>query len=137
MHYWLVKTEPSTFSWSDLVREKKTNWTGVRNYQARNNLRAMKKGDLVFVYHSVEEKAIVGIARVTKEASVDHTATDGDWSLVEIAVVKSLERPVALEEIKLTRSLKKMVLVNNARLSVQPVLKKEWDIVSVLSCSVA
>lgn len=119
------------------MREKKTNWTGVRNYQARNNLRAMKKGDLVFVYHSVEEKAIVGIARVTKEASVDHTATDGDWSLVEIAVVKSLERPVALEEIKRTRSLKKMVLVNNARLSVQPVLKKEWDIVSVLSCSVA
>ncbi|MES2308732.1 MAG: EVE domain-containing protein, partial [Verrucomicrobiota bacterium] len=91
MNYWLVKSEPEAYSFSDLMKEGKTNWTGVRNFQARNHLRGMKKGDFVFVYHSVSEKAIVGIAQVSKEAFTDPTATEGDWSCVEIKPVRTLK----------------------------------------------
>jgi len=127
MRYWLVKTEPSTYSWNDLVRDKRTNWTGVRNFQARNNLRLMKKGDRVFVYHSVDEKAIVGIAIVTKETLPDETAVEGDWSMVEITPLKPLKNPLTLADIKKDPAFKNMILVQNSRLSVQPVTKEEWQ----------
>lgn len=126
MNYWLVKTEPSTYAWADLVRDTQTDWNGVRNFGARNHLRAMKKGDLVFVYHSVDEKAIVGIAKVVGEAVPDTSATDGDWSMVKLAATESMKQPITLDKIKRTTSLKDMVLVKNSRLSVQPVTKDEW-----------
>lgn len=126
MNYWLMKTEPGTYSWDDLVKEKRTHWDGVRNFQARNNMRAMKAGDLVFVYHSVKEKTIKGVAKVVKEAYPDHTAKEGDWSMVDITPVKPLKKERTLEEIKANPKLKEMVLVNNSRLSVQPVKKSEW-----------
>ena len=90
--YWLVKQEPEAYSWSDFVKDRRTPWTGVRNFQARNNLRAMKKGDLVFFYHSVSDKAVIGLARVDKESYPDPTAKEGDWSVVDLAPVKALKR---------------------------------------------
>lgn len=127
MKYWLVKTEPSTYSWEDLVRDKNTEWDGVRNYGARNNMKAMKKGDQVFVYHSVNEKQIVGIAEVVKEAHPDSTDSAGTWECVDIKAVKELARPVTLAKIKADKALVDMVLVNNSRLSVQPVTAREWN----------
>ncbi|NQV90828.1 EVE domain-containing protein [Candidatus Uhrbacteria bacterium] len=127
MHYWLLKSEPGTYSWNDLVRDKKTSWDGVRNYQARNNMRLMKKGDLGFFYHSVKEKKIIGIVKIIKEAYADPTAKEGDWSMVDIAPVNSLKNPVSLELIKQTASLREMVLVKNSRLSVQSVRNEEWE----------
>ncbi|HEX4122104.1 MAG TPA: EVE domain-containing protein, partial [Verrucomicrobiae bacterium] len=94
MNHWLVKTEPESYSWSDLVKDGRTAWTGVRNFQARNNLRAMKKGDLVFFYHSVSEKQIVGLARVAQDAYRDPTAEEGDWVSVDLKPVKALAKPV-------------------------------------------
>src|SRR3979490_2364645 len=117
-NFWLVKQEPSSYSWQDFTTEKKTNWTGVRNYTARNNLRGMKKGDEVFFYHSGEDKAVVGIARVTRTAYRDATASEGDWSAVDLAPVKALPRPVTLREIKETVRLKRMPLIRQSRLSV-------------------
>lgn len=133
INYWLVKSEPETYSWSDFVKEGKAAWTGVRNYQARNNLRAMKRGDLVFFYHSVSEKQIVGIARVQKEFHPDPTATEGDWSSVELVPVKSLKMPVTLETIKSDKTLKDLPLVRNSRLSVTPVNERQFDHVLKLS----
>ncbi len=127
MSFWLIKTEPSTYSWDDLVQEKQTWWTGIRNFQARNNLRAMKKEDLIFVYHSMTEKAIKGTAEVVSEAKPDSTATDGDWSMVEIQAVKTLACDVPLNDIKKNPRLANMALVKNSRLSVQPVTEKEWE----------
>ena len=98
--YWLVKSEPESYSWADLVKDGKTAWTGVRNFQARNNLRAMKKGDHVAFYHSVSDKQIVGIAKVVTEAYTDKTAKEGDWSAVDLAPDKPLAQPVSLEQIK-------------------------------------
>src|SRR2546422_4665138 len=115
-NYWLVKQEPGTYAWSTLVKEKKTDWTGVRNFQARNNLRAMKKGDVVLFYHSGEEKQIMGIARVEREAYPDKTAEEGDWSAVDIAAVKPLGKAVTLAEIKADKILKEMPLVRQSRL---------------------
>lgn len=126
MNYWLMKTEPGTYSWDDLVRDKKTEWDGVRNYGARNNMKAMKKGDLVFVYHSVNEKQIVGIAEVVKEAHPDSTDKTGTWECVDIKAVKALGKPVTLAQIKTDKALTAMVLVNNSRLSVQSVTAREW-----------
>src|SRR5256885_2804863 len=97
--FWLVKQEPSSYSWSDFVADGETSWTGVRNFAARNNLRKMQKGDEVFFYHSGDEKAVVGIAKVTRTAYADPTAKEGDWSTVDIAAVKALRRPVTLREI--------------------------------------
>ena len=124
--YWLVKSEPESYSWSDLVKDGKTAWTGVRNYQARNNLRAMKKGDLVAFYHSVSDKQIVGIAKVAAEAYADKTAEEGDWSAVDLAPDKPLAQPISLEQIKSDAVLKSMALVRNSRISVVPVTESEW-----------
>jgi len=126
-----MKTEPGTYSWDDLVKDKKTIWDGVRNFQARNNIKAMKKGDMVFIYHSNEGKDIVGIARITKEHFPDPSAKD--WSVVEIAPVKKLKKPITLADIKATKKLANMVLVKNSRLSVQPVKESEFDYIVKMS----
>ena len=118
---WLVKQEPTDYSWADLMRDGSTAWTGVRNYQARNHLRGMKRGDLVLFYHSGTEKRIVGIARVSKSAYADPTATGGDWAAVDLKPVRSLELPVRLPVIKGDSCLNDLLLVRNSRLSVMPV----------------
>jgi predicted RNA-binding protein with PUA-like domain len=126
MNYWLVKSEPEAYSWAQLVKDGKTAWTGVRNFTARLNLRAMKKGDLVCFYHSVTEKQIVGLARVAKEFYPDPTATEGDWSCVDLEPVKPLKNPVTLETIKAEKALKEMKLLKQSRLSVSPVTPAEF-----------
>ena len=123
---WLVKQEPESYSWDDFVAEKGTAWTGVRNFSARNNLRAMQKGDQVFYYHSGEEKAVVGLATVTREAYPDKTAEEGDWSAVDLKPVRRLKNLVTLRTIKATPSLKDMKLVRQSRLSVMPVTGDEF-----------
>lgn len=120
MNSWLVKSEPAAFSWAQLLRDKKTAWSGVRNFQARNHLRAMKRGDAVFFYHSVTEKQVVGLARVTREFYPDPTAEDGDWSCVDIAPEKTFGNAVTLAQIKADAELKQMPLVRQSRLSVTP-----------------
>src|SRR5947208_11572536 len=114
-HFWIVKPEPEAYSWSTFVQEGKTAWTGVRNFQARNFLRAMKKGDLVLFYHSVSEKQVVGIARVQKEAYPDPTAREGDWFCVDIAPVKPLQKAVSLKTIKEDKILRQIPLVKQSR----------------------
>ncbi len=126
MHYWLLKTEPGTYAWHDLVKDKTTSWTGVRNFQARNYLRAMKRGDLAFLYHSGDEKMMKGIVEIVKEAYPDKAAEKGDWSTVDVKAVMPVKEEVTLGEIKKNALLKKMVLVNNSRLSVQPITSDEW-----------
>ena len=118
--FWLVKQEPSSYSWSDFVAEGETSWTGVRNYTARNNLRNMREGDEALFYHSGEEKAVVGIAKVTRTAHPDPTAKEGDWSTVNLAPIKPLRRPVTLREIKANQRLTGIPLVRQSRLSVMP-----------------
>ena len=131
MNYWLLKTEPGTYSWSNLVNDKTTVWDGVRNFQARNHLKNMKKGDLLFLYHSGEEKAIIGTGTVLKEAYPD--PKDKDWVVVEIGVGKKLKKPVSLSTIKATKKLAAMVLVRASRLSVQPVQESEFKLILELS----
>ena len=131
MNYWLLKTEPDTFSWEDLARDKKTGWDGVRNFQARSHLKAMKKGDLAFVYHTGDEKSVVGIAKITKDNYPD--PTDNEWVAVEIAPVSKLKNPVGLAQIKADKRFTNMVLVKASRLSVQPVKKEEFDMIVALS----
>lgn len=126
-----MKTEPETYSWDDLVKDKKTVWDGVRNFQARNNIMAMKKGDMVFIYHSNVGKDIVGIAKITKEHFPDPTAED--WAVVEIAPVKKLKKSITLADVKATKKLANMVLVKNSRLSVQPVKEVEFDFIVKMS----
>jgi predicted RNA-binding protein with PUA-like domain len=128
MAYWLMKTEPGTWSWDQQKKEgrKGAEWDGVRSFQARNNMRAMKKGDLAFFYHSGEEKSIVGIVKIVQEAHPDSTDPSGQWECVDVAAVADLAKPVSLAEIKATPALKTMVLVRNSRLSVQPVTEPEW-----------
>jgi predicted RNA-binding protein with PUA-like domain len=125
-NYWLVKQEPEAYSWSTFLNDGRTAWTGVRNFQARNNLRAMKKGDLVFFYHSVSEKQVVGLARVEQEAYPDPTAREGDWSVVDLAPLKTLRKPVSLETIKADGVLKNMPLVRQSRLSVTPLTAAQF-----------
>lgn len=127
MNYWLIKTEPGTYSWSDLLRDGKTRWDGVRNFQARNNLRAMRPGDLALFYHSVSEKSILAVARVTSQPYADPTAKGADWSVVDIEPAFGLRNPVTLEQIKQDKALGDMVLVKQSRLSVQPVRKTEFE----------
>ena len=138
--YWLVKQEPSDYSWDDFVKDRGTSWTGVRNFAARNNLRRMSKGDQVLFYHSGDTpspkataaqatKAVVGVAKVTRTAYRDTTAKEGDWSAVDIAPVKRLPQPVALAEIKAKPQLKNIALVRQSRLSVMPVAEKEFDLI--------
>jgi len=128
MHsFWLVKQEPSSYSWSDFVADGETSWTGVRNFAARNNLRKMQKGDEVLFYHSGDQKAVVGIAKVTRTAYADPTAKEGDWSTVNIAAVKALRRPVTLRAIKGNPQLKRIPLVRQPRLSVMPLAESEFQ----------
>ena len=128
MAYWLAKSEPSTYSWDQLVKDKQTVWDGVRNYAARLHLRAMKKGDEVLFYHSNEGTEIVGIAKVAKEAYQDPTTKD-DWSAVDLKPHKKLKKPVTLAQVKADKRLADMALVRLGRLSVQPVTEEEWKIV--------
>ena len=125
-NFWLVKQEPSTYSWSDFVAEGQTAWTGVRNYTARNNLRKMQSGDEVFFYHSGEDKSVVGIAKVKRTAYSDPTAKEGDWSAVDLAPVKALARSVTLREIKSNSRLKQIPLIRLSRLSVMPLTATEF-----------
>ena len=126
MNYWLVKSEPAAYAWAQFVKDKSAAWTGVRNFQARNNLRAMKRGDHVLFYHSVTDKQVVGIARVVREAYADATATEGDWACVDLAPVQPLAKPVTLEVIKLDTVLRELPLVKQSRLSVTPVTKAQF-----------
>ena len=126
MNYWLAKSEPEAYSWAQLVKDGKTAWTGVRNFQARNNLRAMRRGDWVLFYHSVTEKQIVGVARVAGEAYPDATATEGDWSCVDLEPAKALKTPVTLEAIKGDAALQEMALLKQSRLSVTPLTPAEF-----------
>ena len=130
--YFLIKSEPSVYAFSQLVKDKKATWDGVRNFEARKNLRAMKTGDLCLYYHSNEDKAVVGVAKVTKEAFQDPT-TDEDWSAVEVGPVATLKKPVTLAEIKESPTLSAMVIVKKSRLSVAPVTKAEFDAVLAFS----
>jgi predicted RNA-binding protein with PUA-like domain len=132
-NYWLVKQEPESYSWNDLVADGKTSWTGVRNYTARNNLRKMRVGDDVLFYHSGEDKAVIGIARVARSAYADATAKEGDWSAVDIKAVKALPRSVPLHEIKSESRLKQMILVRQSRLSVMPVTRNEFEAISQMA----
>lgn len=131
--HWLVKQEPNAYSWADLVQDKRTAWTGVRNFQARNHLRAMKRGDLVLFYHSVSEKRVVGVARVVREAYPDPTAEEGDWSCVDFAPAEALEKPVSLEEIKSEKDLSAIPLLRQSRLSVMPLRASEFERILSLS----
>ena len=135
MNHWLVKSEPSTYSWDQLEKDGSTTWDGVRNYAARNNLKAMKKGDEVFYYHSNEGMEIVGIAKVLKEAFQDPTTKEEAWVAVELKPVKSLKYPVTLSVIKKHPELKEMALVKLSRLSVQPVTAEQWKMVLELAKS--
>jgi len=133
MNYWLIKSEPNTYSWDDLVKDKQTFWDGVRNYQARNNMKTMKVGDLALYYHSVNEKSIVGIAKIVKEAYQDPTTDDDRWVAVDVAPETKFKKPVTLADVKADDRLSTMPLVKNPRLSVQPVKKEEFDIIVGLS----
>src|SRR5689334_21287034 len=126
MPYWLAKTEPSTYSWQRLVAEKRTRWDGVRNAQARNNLAAMKKGDEVLIYHSGDERAVVGLAKVARAAHQDPTTDDERWVCVDLVPVRALAVPVELATIKASPSLRGMALVRQGRLSVTPVTAEEF-----------
>ncbi len=129
MAYWLVKSEPFKYSWDQFVRDKQTTWDGVRNYAARNNLRAMKKGEEVLFYHSNEGVEIVGIAKVAKEAYQDPTTNDPAWLVVDLKPVRKLKKPVSLTAIKAEKQLANMDLVRLGRLSVQTVKEEEWKMV--------
>jgi predicted RNA-binding protein with PUA-like domain len=131
MNYWLLKTEPDTFSWDDLVKDKKTTWDGVRNFQARTHLKAMKKGDTAFIYHTGDEKSIIGIAKVLKDGYPD--PKDKDWVVVDLASETKLKKPISLAQIKADKRLSDMVLVRASRLSVQPVKPEEFDLIIALS----
>ena len=131
-NYWMVKQEPETYSWDDFVKDGSTDWSGVRNYQARNHMKAMRRGDLGFFYHSGDEKAVVGVVEVITEAHPDSTADDPRWECVDLRAVAPFPKPVSLETIKADERLADMVLVKNSRLSVQPVSEREWQIVCEL-----
>ncbi len=133
MNHWLVKSEPDTYAWEKLVKDKKTTWDGVRNYAARNNLRDMKKGDLVFFYHSNEGKQIVGIAKVSKEHFQDPTTDETAWLAVELAPFKALKQPVTLEQVKADKRLANIGLVRQGRLSVMKLEPAEFDVILELS----
>jgi predicted RNA-binding protein with PUA-like domain len=133
MSYWLVKSEPSAYSWDQFVKDKQTSWEGVRNYAARLHLNAMKKGDEVLFYHSNEGLEIVGIAKVIKEAHQDATTDDERWVAVDLKADRKLKKPVSLDQIKKNKLLSNMALVRIGRLSVQPVTDKEWKLIMELA----
>ena len=132
MQYWLVKQEPEKYPWAQFVRDKGTYWDGVRNYQARNNLRGMKEGDLVLYYHSVSEKAVMGIASVTTEAYPDPTAKEGDWSVVDLKPLKAITEPVTLDQIKADPKLSEIALIKQSRLSVMSLRVAEFKRILML-----
>ena len=132
-NYWLIKSEPSTWSWADQVAKGIEPWEGVRNYQARNNLKAMNVGDLCFFYHSMKERAIVGIVEVASDYRLDPTDHDGVFGLVDVKTVRPVKKPVSLDQIKHIPALQAMALLKQSRLSVQPVLPEEWRIIIELS----
>lgn len=127
MNYWLVKQEPTAYAWDEFLRDRKTAWTGVRNFQARNHLRAMASGDRVLFYHSVIGKCVVGMAEVVRTAYPDPTASEGDWSCVDLKPLETLRRPVSLEEIKAEPALSEIGLLRQSRLSVMPLTQAEFD----------
>ena len=131
MARWLMKSEPSSYSWSDLVRDGSTEWDGVRNNAARLHLKAMKRGDEAFFYHSMDERSVIGIMRVTREAAPD--PKDSDWVSVRVEPVRALDRPVTLKEVKAEPRLAKMELIRQSRLSVAPVRDEEWAVVLDMS----
>ena len=133
VNYWLLKSEPSTWSWEDQVKAGVEMWDGVRNYQARNNLMSMRKKDLCFFYHSVSEKLIIGIVEVVKEHYPDPTDETGKFVVTDVKTKKKLKRPVSLEEIKTTPRLSSIALIKQSRLSVMPLTKNEWDIIIKIS----
>ena len=133
MNYWLIKSEPNTYSYDDLAKKGKDHWDGVRNYAARNHMKAMKKGDLAFFYHSVDEKQIVGLAECVTEFYQDPTTDDDRWVVVDFAPKQKLKKPVSLEEIKKEPELAEMILLKISRLSVQPVSKNEFDHIMKMS----
>ncbi len=126
MRYWLLKSEPAAYSWAQMVKDGRTGWSGVRNFQAANNLRAMKKGDRAFFYHSGEGKEIVGVVEIAKEAYPDASDASGKFVMVDVKPVGPLKKPVTLAQIKSTAALKSMALVRQSRLSVSPVTDEEW-----------
>lgn len=132
MAYWLMKTEPGSWSWDDQVKKGVEHWNGVRNYQASNNMKAMKKGDRCFFYHSVNEKQIVGVVEVAKEYYPDHTDASGRFGMVDVKTVKPFKRPVTLAEIKAEPRLGDMALIRQSRLSVMPVTDEQWKIVCAM-----
>ena len=131
--YWLLKSEPSSWSWNNQVKDKVTMWDGVRNYQARNNLMKMKKKDLCFFYHSVSEKQIIGIVEVVREYYPDPTDKTGRFVVTDVKAIKKLKKPVSLEKIKSTPKLVNIALIKQSRLSVMPITKNEWDIIIKIS----
>lgn len=133
MNYWLVKQEPAAYSWDDFVRDGKTAWTGVRNFQARNNLRSMKSGDRVLFYHSVTDKSIVGEAEVVRESYADPTASEGDWVAVDLKPLRALPRQVSLQEVKAEKQLAGLALSRSPRLSVMPVTAQEYRAIANLA----
>ena len=132
MAYWLVKSEPSSYSWEQFEKDKQTFWNGVRNYAARNHLKSMKKGDQVLFYHSNEGLEIVGIAKVAKEAYQDPTTDEDAWVVVDLKPYKRIKKPVSLEQVKADKRLASMALVRLGRLSVQPVTEDEWNVIMEL-----
>jgi predicted RNA-binding protein with PUA-like domain len=130
--YWMVKQEPETYSWSDFVNDGVTDWTGVRNYQARNNLREMKPGDRVLFYHSGKDKAVVGIAEVAKSAYPDPTADDEQWVAVDLKPIKALKNPVPLAAIRYDKRLSQLPLIRQSQLSVMPLTRDEFDVIVAL-----
>ena len=133
INYWLLKSEPDAWSWDNQVKEGASMWDGVRNYQARNNLKEMKKNDLCFFYHSVTERSIVGIVKVVKEYYPDPTDKTGRFVVVDVKATKKLKNPVSLDQIKENSKLKDIALVKQSRLSVMPLKKTEWDIIIKMS----
>ena len=133
MKYWLLKSEPNEWSWENQVKESSSMWDGVRNYQARNNLKNMKKGDLSFFYHSVSEKSIVGIVKIVKESYPDPTDKTGKFVVVDVKAIKKLNNPVTLDKIKKNKNLNNIPLIKQSRLSVMPIKKSEWK--SILEMS--
>ena len=133
MKYWLLKSEPDAWSWDNQVKEGASMWDGVRNYQARNNLKQMKKNDLCFFYHSVTERSIVGIVKVVKEYYPDPTDKTGRFVVVDVKAIKKLKNPVSLDQIKENSRLQDIALVKQSRLSVMPLKKTEWDIIITMS----
>jgi predicted RNA-binding protein with PUA-like domain len=133
--YWMVKQEPETYSWTDFVKDGRTDWSGVRNYQARNNLREMKNGDRVLFYHSGKDKAVVGLAEVVKSAYKDPTADDPQWVAVDLKPIKPFATPVLLAAIRYDKRLSQLPLIRQSQLSVMPLTKDEFDVILAMGNS--